>query len=144
MQLERLKWSVNHAYANVPHYSAAFDKAGVHPGDIKQLADIAKLPFTVKDDLRRNYPFGMFAMPREKVIRIHASSGTTGKPTVVGYSANDLAMWADVCARCMRAAGCGPACWCITPTATGCSPAASACITAPSGSAAPWCRCRAA
>ena len=108
LQLERLQWSVNHAYTNVPHYRAVFDKAGAHPGDIKQLSDLVRLPFTVKDDLRKNYPFGMFAVPREKVIRIHASSGTTGKPTVVGYSANDIAMWADVCARSMRAAGVRP------------------------------------
>ena len=108
LQLERLKWSVDHAYSSVPHYRAAFDKKGVHPGDIRELADIAKLPFTVKDDLRQNYPFGMFAIPREKVTRIHASSGTTGKPTVVGYSAGDIAMWAEVCARSMRAAGVQP------------------------------------
>ncbi len=108
LQLDRLQWSVNHAYSNVAHYRAAFDKQGVHPGDIKQLADIASLPFTVKDNLRQNYPFGMFAIPREQVMRIHASSGTTGKPTVVGYSANDIAMWAEVCARSMRAAGVRP------------------------------------
>jgi phenylacetate-CoA ligase len=108
LQLERLKWSVGHAYANVPHYRAAFDRAGVHPGDVRHLTDIARLPFTTKDDLRKNYPFGMFAVPRKQVIRIHASSGTTGKPTVVGYTANDIAMWADVCARSMRAAGVRP------------------------------------
>jgi phenylacetate-CoA ligase len=108
LQLERLKWSLAHAYAKVPHYRAAFDTAGVQPGDVKRLSDIAKLPFTVKDDLRQNYPFGMFAIPREQVMRIHASSGTTGKPTVVGYSARDIAMWADVCARSMRAAGVRP------------------------------------
>ena len=108
LQLKRLRWSVARAYANVPHYRAAFDQAGVHPDDIRQLSDIRRLPFTVKDDLRRNYPFGMFAVPREQVMRIHASSGTTGKPTVVGYSANDISMWADVCARSMRAAGVRP------------------------------------
>jgi phenylacetate-CoA ligase len=108
LQLERLKWSVNHAYTKVPHYRAAFDKAGVHPGDVKQLSDIALLPFTAKDDLRKNYPFGMFAVPREQVLRIHASSGTTGKPTVVGYSARDISMWADVCARSLRASGARP------------------------------------
>jgi phenylacetate-CoA ligase len=108
LQLQRLKWSLEHAYKNVPHYRAAFDKAGVRPGDLKTLADLKNFPFTGKDDLRRNYPFGMFAIPREQVIRIHASSGTTGKPTVVGYSARDLAMWADVCARSMRAGGMRP------------------------------------
>ncbi len=108
LQLERLKWSVAHAYDNVPHYRAVFDKAGVHPGDIKQLSDLAGLPFTTKEDLRRNYPFGMFALPREKVLRIHASSGTTGKPTVVGYSARDLDTWAALMMRCMRASGCKP------------------------------------
>ena len=108
LQLDRLKWSVNHAYTKVPHYRAAFDKAGVHPGDVKQLSDIALLPFTAKDDLRKNYPFGMFAVPREQVLRIHASSGTTGKPTVVGYSARDISMWADVCARSLRASGARP------------------------------------
>jgi phenylacetate-CoA ligase len=108
LQLKRLKWSVGHAYANVPHYRELFDTAGVHPDDIKQLSDIALFPFTTKDDLRKNYPFGMFAVPREQVIRIHASSGTTGKPTVVGYSAGDISMWADVCARSLRASGARP------------------------------------
>jgi phenylacetate-CoA ligase len=108
LQLDRLKWTVRHAYANVAHYRAAFDVAGVHPDDIKQLSDIARLPLTSKDDLRKNYPFGMFAVPREQVVRIHASSGTTGKPTVVGYSARDLATWADVCARSLRASGVRP------------------------------------
>jgi phenylacetate-CoA ligase len=108
LQLERLKWSLNHAYTNVAHYKAAFDKAGVHPGDLKQLSDLARFPFTTKDDLRRNYPFGMFAVPREQVMRVHASSGTTGTPTVVGNSARDVAMWADVCARSLRASGARP------------------------------------
>ena len=108
LQLGRLQWSVKHAYDNVAHYRAAFDQAGVHPDDIKQLADIAKLPFTAKDDLRKNYPFGMFAVPREQVSRIHASSGTTGKPTVVGYTARDIDMWANVMARSMRASGMRP------------------------------------
>ncbi len=108
LQLERLKWSLKHAYDNVPHYRKAFDKAGVHPSDLKALSDLARFPFTAKDDLRKNYPFGLFAVPREQVARIHASSGTTGKPTVVGYSARDIAMWADVCARSLRAAGVRP------------------------------------
>ncbi len=108
LQLKRLKWSLAHAYNNVPHYRQAFDAAGVHPDDLKSLSDLAKFPFTTKDDLRRHFPFGMFAIPREQVARIHASSGTTGKPTVVGYSKNDLDMWANVMARSMRAAGCRP------------------------------------
>jgi len=90
LQTERLRWSVRHAYENVPHYRASFDAAGVHPDDIKELADLARLPFTTKADLRDNYPFGMFAVPREQVVRVHASSGTTGKPTVVGYTREDI------------------------------------------------------
>ena len=108
LQLERLKWSLNHAYENVPFYTASFDNAGVHPHDLKQLSDLAKFPFTVKTDLRDNYPFGMFAVPREKVVRIHASSGTTGKPTVVGYTQRDIATWAEVVARSLRASGTRP------------------------------------
>ncbi|MBI3140808.1 MAG: phenylacetate--CoA ligase [Rhodocyclales bacterium] len=105
LQLERLKWSLKHAYENVPHYRRKFDAAGVRPEDLKQLADLAKFPFTAKQDLRENYPFGMFAVPREKVVRVHASSGTTGKPTVVGYTKNDIDMWADLMARSIRASG---------------------------------------
>ncbi len=105
LQLERLQWSVRHAYDNVAHYRQAFDAAGVAPDDIGTLADLARLPFTSKATLRDNYPFGMFAVPREDVVRLHASSGTTGKPTVVGYTRDDLAMWADVVARSIRAAG---------------------------------------
>lgn len=108
LQLERLKWSLTHAYTNVGHYKQAFDKAGVHPGDFKALDDLPKFPFTTKDDLRAHYPFGMFAIPRDQVLRVHASSGTTGKPTVVGYSRRDLETWASVMARCMRASGCKP------------------------------------
>ena len=96
LQLERLRWTLRHAYANVPHYRAAFDAAGVHPDDCKDLADLAKYPLTSKADLRENYPFGMFAVPREQVARIHASSGTTGQPTVVGYTANDIRTWSTV------------------------------------------------
>lgn len=99
LQLKRLKWSLAHAYENVRHYRDTFDAAGVHPDDLKTLSDLARFPFTAKEDLRRNYPFGMFAVPREKVARIHASSGTTGKPTVVGYTAADLSVWADLMAR---------------------------------------------
>ncbi len=105
LQLNRLRWSLSHAYENVPHYRLAFDAAGVHPDDLHDLSDLAKFPFTVKQDLRDNYPFGMFAVPREQVARIHASSGTTGKPTVVGYTAQDIDTWATVVARSMRAAG---------------------------------------
>jgi phenylacetate-CoA ligase len=105
LQLERLQWSLRHAYDNVAHYRKAFDGAGVHPDDIRDLSDLARLPFTSKADLRDNYPFGMFAVPREEVVRVHASSGTTGKPTVVGYTRDDLDMWASVLARSIRAAG---------------------------------------
>lgn len=105
LQLERLKWSLKHAYENVPHYRKAFDEAGVHPEDLKTLADLAKFPFTEKKTLRDNYPFGLFAVPREQVVRVHASSGTTGRPTVVGYTQRDIDTWADVVARSIRAAG---------------------------------------
>ncbi|MES2076224.1 MAG: phenylacetate--CoA ligase PaaK [Pseudomonadota bacterium] len=105
LQLQRMKWSLQHAYDNVPHYRAAFDAAGVHPTDLKTLADLAKFPFTGKKELRENYPFGMFAVPRERIARIHASSGTTGKPTVVGYTLKDIDTWANVVARSIRAAG---------------------------------------
>src|SRR3954468_12108440 len=105
LQLERLQWSVRHAYENVPHYTRALDAAGGQPPDITELAELAKLPFTSKADLRDNYPFGMFAVPRERVARVHASSGTTGKPTVVGYTAGDLEIWASLMARSIRAAG---------------------------------------
>lgn len=105
LQLERMKWSVRHAYDNVPHYKKSFDDHGVHPDDLNSLADLAKFPFTVKTDLRDNYPFGMFATPREEVVRIHASSGTTGQPTVVGYTSNDIAMWGHVIERSLRASG---------------------------------------
>jgi phenylacetate-CoA ligase len=105
LQLERLRWSLRHAYDNVPFYRQAFDARGVHPGDVSALADLAAFPFTSKQDLRATYPFGMFAVPRDSVTRIHASSGTTGKPTVVGYTQRDVDMWADVVARSIRAAG---------------------------------------
>jgi len=105
LQLDRLRWSVKHAYDNVPHYRKAFAAKGVQPGDLKSLEDLAHFPFTVKSDLRDNYPFGMFAVPREQVSRIHASSGTTGKPTVVGYTRKDIDTWANVMARSIRAAG---------------------------------------
>ncbi|MGK9166334.1 phenylacetate--CoA ligase [Inquilinus limosus] len=105
LQRNRLAWTLRHAYDNVPHYRRAFDAAGVHPSDFRDLSDLAKFPFTTKQDLRDAYPFGMFAVPRDRIARIHASSGTTGKPTVVGYTRADLDMWADVMARSIRAAG---------------------------------------
>jgi phenylacetate-CoA ligase len=105
LQLERLQWSVRHAYDNVPHYRRKFEQHGVHPDDLRALEDLAKFPFTSKHDLRDNYPFGMFAVPREKVVRIHASSGTTGKPTVVGYTRRDIETWSDLVARSIRASG---------------------------------------
>ena len=105
LQRERIAWTLRHTYTNVPHYGAAFDAAGVHPDDFRQLEDLAKFPFTTKQDLRANYPFGMFAVPREQIARIHASSGTTGKPTVVGYTREDLGVWAQVVARSIYAAG---------------------------------------
>ncbi len=105
LQLERLRWSLQHAYDHVPHYKASFDAKGVHPSDLKTLADLAKFPFTSKQDLRANYPFGLFAVPREKLARIHASSGTTGKPTVVGYTLKDIDNWANLVARSIRASG---------------------------------------
>ena len=105
LQLERLRATLQHARDNVPHYRSRFDDAGLAPADLESLEDLCAFPFTVKEDLRRNFPFGMFAVPRERVMRIHASSGTTGTPTVVGYTRADLDMWADVMARSMRAAG---------------------------------------
>jgi phenylacetate-CoA ligase len=105
LQLQRLKWSLKHAYDNVPHYRQAFDAKGAHPDDLKSLADLARFPFTTKADLRANYPFGMFAVPRQQVVRVHASSGTTGKPTVVGYTQRDIDTWANLVARSIRASG---------------------------------------
>jgi len=105
LQLERLKWTLNHAYSNVPLYKRKFDAAGVHPDDLKDLADISKFPYTTKEDLRESYPFDMMAVPMEQVSRIHASSGTTGKPTVVGYTKGDIDNWASLVARCIRASG---------------------------------------
>lgn len=105
LQLERLKWSLGHAFRNVPHYRRRFKEAGVHPDDLHSLEDLRKYPFTTKQDLRDNYPFGMFATPREQVVRIHASSGTTGKPTVVGYTQRDIDTWSGLVARSIYAAG---------------------------------------
>ena len=108
LQLQRLQWSLKHAYDHVPHYRKKFDAAGVNPADCRSLEDLAKFPFTTKADLRETYPFGMFAVPMDKVVRIHASSGTTGKPTVVGYTAKDIDTWTHLMARCIRAAGARP------------------------------------
>ena len=105
LQLSRMQWSLRHAYDNSPFYRARFEAHGVHPDDLKSLADLAKFPFTTKSDLRDTYPFGMFAVPRERIARIHASSGTTGKPTVVGYTARDIDTWANLAARSIRASG---------------------------------------
>jgi phenylacetate-CoA ligase len=105
LQLERLRWSLKHAYDKVAHYRQAFDAAGVHPDDLTSLADLARFPFTDKKTLRDHYPFGLFAVPRERIARVHASSGTTGKPTVVGYTRHDIDTWADLVARSIRAAG---------------------------------------
>ncbi len=105
LQLERLKWSLEHAYGNVDHYRRSFEAAGVHPGDLRSLDDLARFPFTLKAHLRENYPSGLFAVPRERLARIHASSGTTGKATIVGYTAQDLDVWATLVARSIRAAG---------------------------------------
>jgi len=104
-QLERLKWSVRHAYDNVEHYRRSFSAHGVHPDDLQSLEDLARFPFLTKQDFRDNYPYGLFAVPRERIVRIHASSGTTGKPTVVGYTERDISNWADLVARSIRAAG---------------------------------------
>ena len=108
LQLKRLQWTLQHAYDHVPHYRRAFDEKGVHPSDCKSLADLARFPFTTKKELRDHYPFGLFAVPRQQVVRIHASSGTTGKPTVVGYTRQDISNWADLVARSIRAAGTRP------------------------------------
>src|SRR5256885_8114431 len=108
LQVERAQRTLEHAYANVPLYHRRFDAAGVKPGDFKALADIARFPFTLKNDLRDNYPFGMFAVPRDQVLRLHASSGTSGKPTVVGYSKGDLDLWSDLMARSLACAGARP------------------------------------
>lgn len=105
LQLERLQWSLRHAYENVAHYRQSFAAAGVHPGDLRSLEDLARFPFLTKQDFRANYPFGLFAVPRQRVVRIHASSGTTGKPTVVGYTARDIDIWTGLVARSIRAAG---------------------------------------
>ncbi|MEG1584346.1 MAG: phenylacetate--CoA ligase, partial [Anaerovorax sp.] len=105
IQLERLKKTVNRVYENVPHYRKKFQEAGVEPGDIQKLEDMRHLPFTIKTDFRDNYPFGLFASPRREIVRFHASSGTTGKPTVVGYTQNDMEIWKELIARLVTMAG---------------------------------------
>ncbi len=105
LQLKRLRWSLAQAYHNVPHYRRAFDEAGVHPDDLVSLSDLARFPFATKETYRQNYPFGLFAVPREQIVRVHASSGTTGRPTVVGYTAGDISTWADCVARSIHAGG---------------------------------------
>src|ERR1700755_1857777 len=105
LQTKRMAWTLAHAYGNVAHYKKAFDKAGVHPRDFRQLSDIRHFPFTVKTDLRDNYPFNMFAGPREKLVRVPAAPAPPGKPSVVGYTRADIEMWSDVMARSIRAAG---------------------------------------
>ena len=123
LQLARLKERGAHGYERVPHYRQKFDAAGVHPSDLKQLDDLAQFPFTTKDDLRQNYPFGMFAVPMDEIVRIHASSGTTGKPTVVGYTRGDIETWSRLMARSIRAAGGRSTDKIQSPTAMACSPA---------------------
>ena len=103
LQLRRMQWSLAHAYNNVAHYKKTFDAAGVHPRDLKQLSDLARFPLMSKSDLRDNYPFGLFAVPKADIVRIHASSGTTGKPTVVAYTQKDIDTWSDLVARSIRA-----------------------------------------
>ena len=136
LQLTRLGETVRRAWEHVPPLRAKLEAAGLHPDDLRTLDDLGRFPFTTKDDLRDAYPFGLFAVPMEAIVRIHASSGTTGKPTVVGYTRGDIDTWADLMARSIRAAGGGPSRHCPQClSATGCSPAVSAFTTAPSGSA---------
>ncbi len=144
LQLQRLKWSLRHAYDNVAMYKERFDAVGVHPDDLQQLSDLSKFPFTYKNDLRDNYPFGLFAVPREQILRLHASSGTTGKPTVVGYTAGDISNWADLVARSLRAAGLRRGDMVHNAYGYACSPAGWARIMALKSWARPWCQCRAA
>lgn len=137
LQLTRLRATLRHAYENVPFYRESFDAAGLRPDDCRSLADLALFPFTAKTDLRDNYPFGMFAVDQSQVRRIHASSGTTGRPTVVGYTQGDLDTWADVVARSIRAAGGRPGHKVHVAYGYGLFTGVSARTTAPSGSAAP-------
>lgn len=137
LQIERTRNTLRHVYFNVPHYRQAFDKLGVHPDDFHEMADLANYPMTEKEDLRRNYPFGMFAVPQDQVARIHASSGITGLPTVVGYTHRDIEVWSELVARSLRAGGMRPGTRSRSPSATGCSPAVSASTTGSRNSARP-------
>jgi len=139
LQARRVKDTLERAYG-LPHYRKKFDAAGVRPADFKSLVDIARFPFTLKSDMRDHYPFGMFAVPREKLLRLHASSGTSGKPTVVGYTKGDLETWSDLMARSLACAGAEPGDIVHMPTAMGCSPVDLASTMAPSVSAVRWCR----
>ena len=140
LQTSRLAQTLERAYANVPHYRKKFDSAGVRPRDLKSLADIAKFPYTLKTDLRDNYPFDMFAVPRKSLLRLHASSGTTGKPTVVGYTKSDLDLWSDLMARSLACAGVQPGDIVHNAYGSVCSPAALGLTTEPNASVAPSCR----
>ena len=138
LQLKRMKQSIRHACENSPFFCKLFDETGIHPNDLNSLSDLSKFPFTHKQDLCDTYPFGMFAVPQNKLARIHGSSGTTGKPTVVGYTKGDIDTWADLdCPLDTRRRAAVRAISCTMPMATACSPAAWARTTAPSGSAAP-------
>ena len=137
LQLARLKRTLRHVYDNVPHYRKVFDAAGAHPDALHSLTDLARFPFTTKADLRANYPFGMFATPRERIVRVHASSGTTGKPTVVGYTKADIETWGQVVARSIRASGGRPGMKLHNAYGYGLFTGGLGCTTEPSGSASP-------
>ena len=147
LQMRWLEWSLRHAYENVPAYRRKCEAWQIHPDDLRAVDDLARFPFTTKDDLRAAYPFGMFAVPREAVVRVHASSGTTGHPTVVGYTEDDLETWAQLVARSIYAAGGrrpARAISCTTPMATACSRAGWGFTAGPSDLAARACRFRGA
>ena len=133
LQLERLQATLNRVYGRVPFYRKQLDAAGVAPEDVVSLGDLARLPFTTKADLRDNYPYGLFAVPMREVVRIHASSGTTGTPTVVGYTRNDIRTWSNLVARILTMGASPRTTSSRSPSATGCSPGRSACTTAPNG-----------
>ena len=138
LQVERLKRTLKNVYENVPAYRKKFDAVGVAPSDFKHLDDLEKFPYTTKQDLRENYPFGMFAVPKEHVVRVHASSGTTGKPTVVGYTRNDINTWADWSPVRFEQVAPALACSFTSLSATAYSPGGWECTMGPNGSAAPW------
>ena len=144
LQLERLRATIDRVLNHQPLGAERSRQAGItDASDITSLDDLAAVPFAHKSDLREHYPFGLLAVPREEIVRVHASSGSHGKPTVVGYTRADLETWTELMARSMTMAGVRPGCSSTTPTATGCSPAASGSTRAASGSAPPWCPCRA-